>query len=263
MFRVIVLVIWLLLSAWLLLWVGLGLFGTDQRSSFLPFLSDDSLTAPIMIGTAWGILLTFGGMMGGVGKRTKIRGESRVGIGRIVEASRTGLTINDVPQYDLFVRVSEQDGTEFIGRVRMLLDPVEQGSVAPGLVLPVRYAPEDHDTVEIADMTDPAVREAILEWRIQRGLIPPHLVRARRSGLQAPASVLAMRPTGVRREEQIELEVRLLITPEGQQGWEADTTVFVYPDALSRVQVGSSVWARYFPGDPHTVAMTIEQEVSA
>ncbi|MDQ0645797.1 hypothetical protein [Microbacterium murale] len=263
MIRIIVTAIWLLLSAWLLIWVGEGLFGVDQRSSILPFRGEDTLGAPIFIGVAWGLILTFGGTMGALIPRKRMRGETHLGVGRIVEVSRTGLTVNDVPQYDLFVRVAAADGTEFISRLRMLLDPVEQGAVEPGIPLPIRYSLADHDSVEIADMNDASVREAMLDWRIQRGLIAPRLVRARRSGLQAPASVLSIRPTGVRREGQIELELRLLVAPEGQQSWEADTTVFVYPEALARVQVGSPVWARYLREDPHTVAMTIEREDAA
>lgn len=263
MIRIIVMAVWLLLSAWLLIWVGEGLFGVDQRSSILPFSGEDAFGAPIFIGVAWGVILTFGGTMGGLLQRTRMHGETHLGVGRIVEVSRTGLTVNEVPQYDLFVRVAAADGTEFISRLRMLLDPVEQGSVGPGIPLPIRYSLTEHDSVEIADMNDPNVREAMLDWRIQRGLIAPHLVRARRAGLQAPASVLAIRPTGVRREGQSELELRLLITPEGQLSWEADTTVFVYPEALGRVQVGSPVWARYLREDPRTVAMTIEREDAA
>jgi len=259
MIRIIVMAVWLLLSAWLLAWVGLGLFGVDQRSSFLPW-GGDNLTAPIMIGVAWGLILTFGGTFGALASRPRLRGGTQLGVGRVVDVHRTGMTVNDVPQYELFVRVAAVDRTEFISSIRMLLDPMEHGAVQPGLALPVRYSPDDHDTIEIADMTDPAVREAMLDWRIARGLIAPHLVRARRAGRQAPASVLAVRPTGVRRDGQSELGVRLLVTPEGQESWEADTTVFVFPEALSRVQVGSPVWARYLPSDPHTVAMTIEQE---
>lgn len=263
MIRIVVMGVWLLLSAWLLVWVGEGLLGVDQRSSILPFMGEDTLGAPIFIGVAWGLILTFGGTMGALVPRGRLRGETQLGVGRVIDVSRTGLTVNDVPQYDLFVRVAPADGPEFVSRLRTLIDPVGQGSIEPGLVLPVRYSLADHDDVEIADMENSTVREAMLEWRIRRGLIAPHLVRARRAGLQAPASVLAIRPTGVRREGQSELALRLLVSPEGQQSWEADTTVFVYPEALSRVQVGSPVWARYLRDDPQTVAMTIEREDTA
>lgn len=258
--RIILLVVWLLLSIWLLIWVGEGLFGVDQSTSILPFTGGDSLMAPILIGVAWGLLLTFGSTgLASLGRR-QLRGETALGVGRIVEAARTGLTVNDVPQYDIFLRVSPADGGEFVGAVRMLVPLTEVSAMQPGAPLPVRYSESDHDTVELADITDPLVRDAMLDWRIARGLIDPRLVRARKHGLQSPASVLTVRPTGTRREGQSELAVRLLITPEGQNGWEADTTVFVYPEAISRLQVGSPVWARYLREDPHTVALTIEQE---
>lgn len=260
MLRVILLVVWLLLSAWLLVWVGEGLFGVDQRTSILPLQSADGLTAPILIGVAWGLLLTFGGVMGGLGGRRRVRGETHIGVGRIVEADRTGLTVNDVPQYEIFPRISAFDGTEFVSSIRMLVEPADQASMQPGLPLPVRYSLTDRDTVELVDLADPVVRDEMLDWRIQRGLIDPRQVRARRSGVPSPASVLSVRPTGVRKEGQSELEVRLLITPDGQAGWEADTNVFLYPEAISRVQVGSPVWARYLREDPRTVALTIERE---
>ena len=78
MFRIIVLIVWVLLSAWLLIWVGEGLFGVDQSTSILPFYSGDGLTAPIMIGVAWGIILTLGGLAPGTGRRSKPRGETAI-----------------------------------------------------------------------------------------------------------------------------------------------------------------------------------------
>ncbi|MGF6824564.1 hypothetical protein M2317_003493 [Microbacterium sp. ZKA21] len=260
MIRTIALIVWILLSIWLLIWVGEGLFGVDQSTSILPFNGADGLAGPIMIGVAWGLILTFSGF-GSVSIRgSALRGETSIGVGRIVETSRTGLTVNDVPQYDLYLRVAPADGTEFISRVRMLVPMTDAVAMQPGMPLPVRYSATDHDAVQLADINDPLVREAMLDWRIARGLIDPRQVRARRHGLQSPASVLSVRPTGTRREGQSELAVRVLITPDGQASWEADTTVFAYPEAISRLQVGSPVWARYLREDPHTVALTIEQE---
>lgn len=260
MLRIALLVIWLLLSAWLLVWTGEGLFGVDQRHSALPFAGGDLLAAPIMIGVAWGLILTFGGSMGSLGRRKKVRGETQIGVGRIVEISRTGLTVNDVPQYDLFIRVTPAAGDEFIGQLRMLVDAAGFASLQPGLPLPVRYSLADQDTVELADMTDPVVRDAVLQWRIERGLIDPRQVRARTTGTQVPASVLEVRPTGRRREGQSELSLKVLMAPEGASTWEADTTVFAYPEAISRFQVGSPIWAFYRREDPQTIAVTIEKE---
>ena len=260
MLRVIFAVVWLLLSAWLLIWVGEGLLGVDQRHSILPFAGEDTLGGPIIIGVAWGLLLTFGGMLSGLGRRKRVRGDARIGVGTIVEVSRTGLTVNDVPQYDLYIRVSPSGGEDFIGQLRMLVDGADLATLQVGLPLPVRYSLTDQDTVELADLADPAVREALLQWRIEHGLIDPSQVRARTSGIQVPASVLSVRPTGRRREGQSELALRVLMAPEGASTWEADTTVFVYPQAIPHLQVGAPVWAFYRREDPRTVAVTIEQE---
>lgn len=262
MLRVLFTIIWLVLSAWLLVWVGEGLFGVDQRQSILPFHGGDRLTAPIIIGTLWGIFLTIGGMAAAKGRRSKPRGATAIGVGQIVELVRSGMLVNDMPLYDIYFRVTGADGEEFISHTRRTFRPVEESALHVGLPLPVHYSATDPDVVTLAEMTDPAVRDAVLDWRIRRGLIDRRQVRARTSGIQAPASILSVRPTGNRREGQSELALRVLMTPEGQNRWEADTTVFVYPEAISRLQVGSPVWAFYTRDDPQTVAVTIEQEVS-
>jgi hypothetical protein len=260
MLRVILAVIWLLLSVWLLIWVGEGLFGVDQRHSILPFSGEDTLGGPIFIGVAWGLLLTFGGPLSGLGRRKTVRGDVQVGVGTIVEITRTGLTVNDVPQYDLFIRVSPSGAEDFIAQLRMLVDPSDLATLQTGLPVTVRYSLTDQDTVALADLNDPAVRDAFLQWRIDHGLIAPGQVRARTSGTQVPASVLEVRPTGRRLEGQSELALRVLMAPEGAATWEAETTVFVYPQAIAHLQVGAPIWAFYRREDPHTVAVTIEKE---
>ena len=260
MIRIALMVVWLLLSAWLVIWTGEGLFGVDQRESILPFAGEDTLGAPIIIGVAWGFMLTFGGTMSGLGRRRKLRGESHIGVGRIVEVSRTGLTVNDVPQYDLFIRVTPGSGDDFIAQLRTLVQPTDLSSLQVGNPLPVRYSLADQDAVELADISDPSVREAVLQWRIDRGLIDPSQVRPRTTGTQVPASVIAVRPTGRRLEGQSELALTVLLAPEGQSTWEAETTVFAYPEAISRFQVGAPIWAFYRREDPQTVAVTIEKE---
>lgn len=260
MIRIALLVIWLLLSAWLVIWTGEGLFGVDQRRSILPFAGEDTLGAPILIGVAWGLILTFGGLLTGLGRRSRITGEAEIGVGRIVEVSRTGLSVNDVPQYDLFVRVTPRAGDDFIGQLRMLVPPTDIAALQVGQPVPVRYSGTRRDAVELADVSDPAVREAMLQWRIDRGLIDPRLVKARTTGIQVPASVLEVRPTGRRRDGQSELALKVLLAPEGASTWEADTTVFAFPEAISHFQVGAPIWAFYRREDPQTVAVTIEQE---
>ncbi|WP_221855512.1 hypothetical protein [Microbacterium marinilacus] len=263
-------------SAILLIWVVEGLTGTDGRESILPFLRDDSGRGVIIfVGVAWGLLLLTGAgrlvpagaeAAGGVpaGARPRRGRDTAIAVATISSLSRTGLTVNDVPQYDIHLDVTPAEGEPFPARLRQLIPVEEAAALTTGSPLPVEYETADHGRIAVADPTEQRVRERLLRWRIDRGLIPADLVAARTSGVTSPASVLALRPTGRRREGQVEIELRLLVTPEdGGAPWEADTQAFVHPEALSRVQVGSPVFAMYQPHDPQTVAMTVLREEAA
>lgn len=166
MLRLAVLVTWLLLSAWLLIWVGEGLFGRDQRRSVLPFVGEDTVAAPLLIGVAWGLLLMVGGVMVGSRGRRPRPGAGRIAIGRIVEIARTGTPANSAAEYEVFVRVSPKDGDDFIAQVRGLVEPTE--TLQTDLPVAVRYRPGEEDTVALADPRDPAAVDALREWGVER-----------------------------------------------------------------------------------------------
>ncbi|QIK71938.1 hypothetical protein G7070_06230 [Propioniciclava coleopterorum] len=264
--------LFLLCSAVLVIWAVEGLTRVDQSTSILPFMSGDTTGAPVIfVGVFWGILLTMGAgsFVGGSGAGLHIAGRRRtsdmteVGVGVIDKVSRTGLEVNDVPQYDIKLTVTPADGPAFPARIRTLVDTVDAVALVVGNPLPLHYSPRTQDVV-LADPSEPEVGQALLRWRIGRGLLDPRLVGARTRGVTVPASVLSLRPTGVRREGHVELSLTLLLTPEdGRSPWEASTTTFVYPQALDRLQVGSPVYAMYEPHDPATVAVTIQKETVA
>lgn len=267
MLRWIFRVLFLAASCILAYWAWQGLFGVDQTHSLSMGGVFNNDIVPIMVGTSWGVLLLFGagdfvsrgGLMGNTHLSPRM---TALGIGTVIEVSRTGVTINGVPQYAIFLKVTPTQGAEFTSRMRTLLDAADAAVATPGAPMPVHYDPHDHEQVVLADITDPAVRQKLLDWRITQGLIAPHLVAARTRGVCAPASVLALRPTGNRKAGQVEIRLNLLITPDGEEPWEAETTVYVYPQALSRVQVGSPVFAMYEPHDRSAVAMIIEKEAA-
>ncbi|MGP9693243.1 hypothetical protein ACT3TZ_01295 [Brachybacterium sp. AOP25-B2-12] len=206
------------------------------------------------------------GRAGGAGVLSALRaggaGDPRmteVAVGTVREARETGMSINDVPMYEIILDVAPTEEPSFIASIRRLVRPVDAPAMVPGAVLPVRFDPARRDAIDLADMHDPTVAEAFLRWRVAKGLLHPDLVDARLHGTRVPASVLAVRPTGRRAHRQVELEVDLLIPPaQGRPSREATTLVFVYPQALSLVQVGSPVTALYRPARPEVVAMTLE-----
>lgn len=261
----------LVLGGILLVWALHGLFGIERSVLLFPnFGPGDESAAIILVGVALGIMLMLGagdvvgtphrgslaGLLGGSSDKKRL---SSLAVGTVIEVRRTGLEVNDVPQYEIIFSVTQSNGERFISAVRELLDATNVGAVQPGSALPVRFDPNDHDAIAVADIDDPEVEAAMLEWRIERGLIDPRYVAARRHGIVSRASVLALRPTGRRRENQVEIDLRLLVTPnDGRPAWEVATQLFVMPEALPHVQVGSPVFAQYEPHDPHTCALRID-----
>jgi hypothetical protein len=128
-------------------------------------------------------------------------------------------------------------------------------------MLAVSYREGTPDRVSLADPGSHEVEQMMLRWRISHGLILPELIPARTRGVSQPASVLELRPTGERKAGQVQVTVRLLIMPtDGSDHFEADSTVFLHPEALAHVQVGSPVFAMYEPSRPDLVHMTIQRQ---
>ncbi|MGO1413013.1 MAG: hypothetical protein ACTHVH_00525 [Microbacterium gubbeenense] len=265
MFTWIIRIVWLVLSALLLVRIAESLFGVDQTTSILPIPSITGSVDVFFIvgGVAWGILLTFGVLVGAgrPRRRRSARGPQQLAPATVIETRRTGMTINEVPQYEIFLDVQPVEGEAFVSSFRQVLSAPEVIHVQPRGMLPVLFRPGDPDHVALADPSTHGVEQMMLRWRIAHGLVADELISARTRGISQPASVLALRPTGAQREGQVQITTRLLITPaDGSAAFEADSTVFVHPDALSHVQVGSPVFAMYEPAHPERVHMTIQRQ---
>ncbi|MGO1590913.1 hypothetical protein, partial [Ancrocorticia sp.] len=134
---------WLVLSLWLVIWVWEGLFGTDVTDSILPFNVPFVSPMPgVLVGTAWGCLMTFTPGLFSDKPRVSKRKATELAIGQVIKADSTGLTVNDVPQYDIFVRVMPAMGSEFIGQLRTLIGSAERELLEKNTPIPVRFNPE-------------------------------------------------------------------------------------------------------------------------
>jgi hypothetical protein len=249
------------LSLVLLAWIGRALFGTDQRGPLLPFLAPfsfdavvDAMAVPLLAGVDWAGLLTFGGSTWDSTSKT-IKGP--VAMATVIESSTTGLSVNDVPQYQLYLEVRPTDGHRYVSQCRLLASSRDAWMVEPGVAVPVHYDLNQPDYVTPAEPAEPEVRRAVLQWRIERGLIEPRLIRAYLDGRSEHASVIDLRPTGRHQDGQSELEIRLLVSPDGQDPFETTSRVFVYPESVAEVQVGSPVRAYWLPGDRENVAIGV------
>lgn len=69
----------------------------------------------------------------------------------IVEVARTGLKVNDVPQYDIYHRVTPSRSPEFIGKFRTFVQPNMLSHLEVGRPMVVRYDPANPDDLLLAD----------------------------------------------------------------------------------------------------------------
>lgn len=151
MFTWLVRIAWLALGAIVGIWVYEGMAGVDQRESLLPFLDADRETSIIMLGVFWGLV---GMLLAGVSAARRngpaaSPSRTHVATGQVIELQGTGTTIDDVPQYDVYVEVRPPGGERFVGRLRGLFDAFTVAGVQPGSALTVRYDPENPDRVEL------------------------------------------------------------------------------------------------------------------
>ncbi|HJD79539.1 MAG TPA: hypothetical protein K8V93_11110 [Corynebacterium pollutisoli] len=63
-------------------------------------------------------------------------------MGSVEKVTWTGLSVNDVPQYRLTLRVRGTDLQEFTRQLSLFIRPHELGTFAPGTIMPVAYGPE-------------------------------------------------------------------------------------------------------------------------
>lgn len=252
----------LLLSVWLAIWAWEGLMSVDQTTSILPLnIPEFSPMAPVLVGTAWGCLLCFNPATFDEKPRVRKSRATALAVARVVECNRTGLTVNDVPQYEIYMRVMPAGAPEFIALLRVLVDARQQYLLNEGMTEVVRFDPSHHDELLLAN-DHPQARRAMVSWRVDRGLLSADHARVIWEGVSAPASVLAIRPSGKRREGEQQVTLSLVVAPKGHQSWEAETTGYVRPESLPRIQVGSPVTAWCMPTNPNVVVVSMEEDFS-
>ena len=182
-----------------------------------------------------------------------------IGIGTVVSARRTGLTVNDQPQLEILFDVDTADGQTFRGVARQLVDVTDMALVEPGATLAVRYRPgSGDDRVEVAtDASQAEVQSAYNMVQLAKGHLDAHGLRIAEHGVDARAVVLEMRPTGEIRDDRSVLDLTMRVTRPDGTGFEVAAQKAVPPALVSRVQPGSVVMVKYLPGDETTVALAL------
>ncbi|GAB1509735.1 hypothetical protein [Actinophytocola sp. KF-1] len=191
-------------------------------------------------------------------KRKKFLG-APIGIGTVVSARRTGLTVNDQPQLEILFDVDTADGQTFRGVARELVDVTDLAMVEPGATLAVRYRPGSRDdrVVVATDASQAEIQRAFNMVQLAKGHLDAEGLRIAEHGIDAKAVVLEMRPTGEIRGDRSVLDLVMRVTRPDGTGFEVATRKPVPPALVPRVQPGSIVMVKYLPGDEKAVALAL------
>jgi len=216
---------------------------------------------------SWTGLLIAGGMAvvllpliwrvtGASARADRIFADAKVGLGTLVQARRTGTSINDDPEIELVLDVETPEGTVFRSSTRAYLELSEHATLVPGTPFPVDYLPDNRIRLRrVAD--DKEFEDAMYAIRVAQGRMTPHQVRVAKEGVHARAVVMSAEPTGeiVDGEAVIRLHVRVT-RPDGTVF--DNTRELPLPSiSLPGLQPGTVVDARYLAGDERDVSVSI------
>jgi hypothetical protein len=180
-----------------------------------------------------------------------------IGVGTIVSASRTGLSINDQPQLEILFDVDTMDGQSFRGVAKAIIDMTELAAVVPGAVLPVRYRPGSTDgkVTIAADAPQEELQAVIDRVRLAKGLVTPRQLQISEQGTEAKAVVLALSPTGEIRGDRAVMDIKFRVTRPDQTVFDLDQQKPIDASALPQLQPGMVVRVRYLPHDESEVVV--------
>lgn len=232
------------------LWLHTG-FTWDERS---PFVND------------WLIILVFVLMaMPFVFQNTatpterEFRG-ARLGGGTVVEARRTGTTVNDQPELDIVMDVETADGETFRGTARHVVDITTLAELVPGAFLAVRYQPgrRDGKVMIDPDATTDELQDVTHAASFARGELDAKGYAIYRDGVRTTALVRELRPTGEIEDGAAVVDLLLTVTRPDGSTYDARVRKGVPPSGIPGIQPGHIIEVRYLPEDEHDVSIGVQ-----
>ncbi|HIT76208.1 MAG TPA: hypothetical protein IAA98_11525 [Candidatus Avipropionibacterium avicola] len=184
--------------------------------------------------------------------------QAPIGIGTILDADTTGLSINDVQQYEIAFDVETLDGQRFPATCRQLVPQHELSAIARGTVLPVAYRPDRPGVVELVDEDRMVEAQHIHhQLRVAKGLSDPDSLIVTAEGTPAMGVVLSAVPTGEIRHGHTGLELTIAVTrPDGGQ-FTTSKVSYLPARHVGLVQPGRQLSVHYLPHDESRVSISL------
>ncbi|MCP2167153.1 DUF3592 domain-containing protein [Goodfellowiella coeruleoviolacea] len=181
-----------------------------------------------------------------------------VGVGTVVAAAPTGVSVNDQPEVRVDLTVRTADGQVFDSQARLVVPLTEVALLRPGALLPVRYLPGRTDRVAVDRSGDTsAAQEALNQQAVRDGLTTPERLEIARRGVAAQAVVTSLSVPGQIRNGNARVCVGLVVTRPDGSSFTAEVDRFLPPRAVEHVQVGRVVTAHYLPENEREVVLAL------
>ncbi|MDO5669626.1 MAG: hypothetical protein Q4G50_06450 [Corynebacterium sp.] len=98
-----------------------------------------------------------------------------LGVGTVEKLAEIGLTVNDVTQYRITLRVRGADMREFTGDLQLMIPLPELASFSEGTIMPVAYEPDKPQRLlTVPDERMAEAQEMFNRLQVQLGLASPH-----------------------------------------------------------------------------------------
>lgn len=175
---------------------------------------------------------------------------AQLGVGRVEKVTWTGLSVNDVPQYRLTLRVRGTDLQEFTGQLSLFIRPHELGTFAPGTIKPVAYEPENPTMLALVpEHRQEEARDQLHRQQVQLGLADPQAMEIHERGLPTTGVILTTTPTGEIRHGYTGLEVTVRFADSHGNPVERSKRMFLPQSMLGQLTAGRQVDLWVLPED--------------
>ncbi|SMG32584.1 hypothetical protein SAMN06295981_1995 [Corynebacterium pollutisoli] len=180
-------------------------------------------------------------------------------MGSVEKVTWTGLSVNDVPQYRLTLRVRGTDLQEFTGQLSLFIRPHELGTFAPGTIMPVAYEPEKPQRLmEVPDDRMEEAQQMYHRQRVLMGLADPRGPEIHARGTVTTGVIMSVTPTGEIRHGHTGIEIAVRFRDLGGNLVDRSKVTFLTPSMLSRLTVGRQIEVFHLPEDDTQFSFAVD-----
>jgi hypothetical protein len=222
------------------------------------------MTAIFVIVFGWVYFSVFRGVMGGGAK--KILATGLPAQATILEVRDTGVTVNNNPQIKLILQVTPQTGMPYQAEVKLLISRLETYKYQSGMVLPVKYDPNDTSKIAIdfsgnssAGASNESSPNSEDTAQLEDMLLKMDAANKQLMayGEEAKAIVKKYIPMGINvngEDPAVTLELKVL--PYSGEPFNATAKCVIIGTRVTKFQPGCEIYVKFDPNDISKVTVT-------